>query len=117
MKFPLEKYRYYQFKNKNGGITVVAVSSYAGRKVKGYAKCNPEDEFDLEKGKKLAAARCNLKVAEKRQAHATRQYLEASKNVDSAIKYYNEKSKFYVDTVDAVDDAAEYLREVIKTCK
>jgi hypothetical protein len=56
------KYRVYT----NGENVVVAVSSYAGEKVRGVAKCAPEDGFDLEKGKKLAIARCALKIAKKR---------------------------------------------------
>ena len=55
MKHPLNKYKYYQFKNKNGGITIVATSSYGGKTVKGYAKCDPRDEFDIEKGKALGS--------------------------------------------------------------
>ena len=58
----IPRYRYYT----NGKDTVVAVSTYAGETVRGVAKCAPEDEFDLAKGKKLAAARCAKKVAKKR---------------------------------------------------
>ena len=49
---------------------VVAVSTYAGKIVRGVAKCDPRDEFSIETGKKLAAARCNLKVATKRAKRA-----------------------------------------------
>ena len=48
--YPLEKYKYYQAGNK-----VIAVSTFAGRTVRGVAKCNPKDNFDLEKGKMLPA--------------------------------------------------------------
>ena len=39
MRFSLDKYKFYQFKNENGGTTISAVSTYAGLTVKGYAKC------------------------------------------------------------------------------
>ena len=49
---------------------VVAYSSYAGQSVRGVAKCAPNDKFDVEFGKELAAARCNVKVARKRLKRA-----------------------------------------------
>ena len=58
----IPKYSYFT----NGKDTVVAVASYAGKRVRGVAKCSEMDEFDLAKGEKLAAARCNLKIAKMR---------------------------------------------------
>ena len=43
---------------------------HAGRIAKGYAKCSPDDEFDMETGKKLAAARCNMIVTARKEAAA-----------------------------------------------
>lgn len=46
---------------------VICVATYAGRTVKGIAKCNTEqDTFDLQKGKELAKLRCERKLVEKR---------------------------------------------------
>lgn len=56
---------------------VVATSTYAGKTVRGVARCHPNDEFDMDKGIQLAVARCNLKVADKRQARACRKVKEA----------------------------------------
>lgn len=56
------KYKYFT----NGENVVVAVSSYAGRTIRGVAKCSDQDKFDLETGKKLAAARCAMKIARER---------------------------------------------------
>ena len=106
-------YIFHQFKNEKGGTTVVARTKYAGKTVKGYAKCRPEDEFDFEKGKKLAAARCNLKISQKRQANAANKYLEASAAVDKALEYYEKMKHYYMDAVDQVDEAAEELRNII----
>ena len=57
----MSQYRFY-----DNGSKVVAVSSYAGRPVRGVAKCDPRDSFDIEKGRALAEARCDVKVAQKR---------------------------------------------------
>ena len=59
----IPKYSYFT----NGKDTVVAVASYAGKRVRGVAKCSEMDEFNLAKGEKLAAARCNLKIAKMRE--------------------------------------------------
>lgn len=56
---------------------VVATSTYAGKTVRGVARCHPNDEFDIDKGVQLAVYRCNLKVADKRQARAARKVKEA----------------------------------------
>ena len=92
MSFPLEKYRYYVNGNK-----VIAVSTYAGRTVKGTATCHPSDNFDLEKGKMLAAAKCNEKVAYRRMKRAYAKLAEAQENLAKAQK--------------AVEKEAEYARE------
>ena len=115
MKYSLDKYKYFQFKNENGGTTVTAASTYAGRTVKGYAKCDPRDNFSIEKGKELAAARCNLKVAQKRQARASRKYLEAAQAANEAAQYFEKMKQYYMDSVDQVDEAAEELRNIITT--
>lgn len=56
---------------------VVATSTYAGKTVRGVARCHPNDEFDMDKGIQLAVYRCNLKVADKRRARACRKVKEA----------------------------------------
>lgn len=93
-------YKYYTTGNK-----VIAVSTFAGRPVKGIAKCNPVDTFDLEKGKQLAAARCNWKIAKKRLARATAKYSEARKEADAAVAYYDRMREYFMDSVDALDTA------------
>ena len=93
----MKKYTFYVTKNK-----VIAVSTYAGKTVKGYAKCDPRDEFDLETGKKLAAARCAERIARKRKnratnklAHATIQLLEAERHRDKMLRYCKDATDAY----------------------
>ena len=117
MKYSLDKYKLYQFKNENGGLTIVAASTYAGRTVKGYAKCDPRDEFDIEKGKKLAAARCNLKVAEKRKMRAGNKYIEASIAADQAVAYFDRMKQYFMDADDQADEARAERDELMKDYK
>jgi hypothetical protein len=113
MKYSLDKYKFYQFKNENGGITIVAASSYAGKTVKGYAKCDPRDEFSIEKGKELAAARCNLKIAEKRKMRAGNKYIQASIEADKAVAYFASMKQYFMDADDQVDDARAELEALM----
>lgn len=110
MKYSLEKYNYYQHGNE-----VIAVSTFAGRTVKGKAKCNPVDEFDIQKGKELAAARCNEKIAKKRLQRATEKYVEAAKAADEAVAWYDRMKQYYMDSIDAYDEANAELIGLAET--
>ena len=114
MKYSLDKYKYYQFKNDNGGMTIVAASTYAGKTVKGYAKCDPRDEFNIEKGKKLAAARCNLKIAEKRKMRAADKYMESALEADKAAEYFGRMKQYFMDADDQADEARAELEKLIE---
>lgn len=85
-------YRIYETPNK-----VIAVSSFAGQTVRGVAKCNPADNFDSEKGTALAAARCGVKIAEKRVKRAYSKVDEAKAIVDAAIDHLSEMMKYQAD--------------------
>ena len=60
----------YKYKIDEDKRTVVALSTFAGKTVAGVAHCAPTDEFNVETGKKIAAARCSVKIAEKRMKRA-----------------------------------------------
>jgi hypothetical protein len=66
--------------------TVTAISEYAGKPVKGIAKCSPEDEFDENVGVKLATARCKTKIAKK-------QYKTASNKVEKLDSLAHQMNK------------------------
>lgn len=117
MNFSRDKYKFFTFKNQNGGTTVTAMSTYAGQKVKGYAKCSPNDNFDEETGKDLAAARCNYKVAMKRLARATDKYVEASAAAAAASAHFEEMKRYYMDAVDQVDNAREKIDSILNRLK
>ena len=110
MNLDMNKYVFYTHNNK-----VIAVSTYAGKKVKGVAKCNPEDTYDLEKGKKLAAARCNAKVAIKRRKNARAKLAEAKKLQEIAAIRVTKMEQYYLDSIEAQYQAVELIDETLKT--
>lgn len=81
----LDKYKFFDYVDKQGRHVVVAVSRHAGRIVKGYAKCSPDDEFNMETGKKLAAARCNMIVTARKEAAAEAKYAQAKDAYEKAF--------------------------------
>lgn len=92
---------------------IIAVSTYAGKNVKGYAKADTRDEFDIEKGKKLAIARCNYKIAEKR---AKRANMKVSKAIDELAKATNHSIKmqeYLADANEALAIATEKVKSLI----
>ena len=98
--YPMEKYKYYTTNNK-----VIAVSTYAGKTVRGVAKCDPRDTFDLEKGKVLAAKRCNEKVAKRRYARAQKRVKEAAQDLKTAQSHYHKMLQYMNDAHDAYGQA------------
>lgn len=112
MSFPIEKYCFYKYENKNGGTDIVAVSTYAGKTVRGVAKCDPRDEFDVEKGKKLAAARCNDRVARKRVARARAELNKAKAELDAAICRASKMRDYLEDAIDEAAAAHEELKNI-----
>lgn len=93
---------------------VVAVSSYAGKTVRGVAKCDPRDTFDLNSGKMLAEARCGVKIAEKRAARAYREFTKASEEVGRACRKL-EKMRAYVEDADNALIVARSLLENVES--
>jgi hypothetical protein len=95
----------YKYKIDEEKRTVVAMSTFAGKTVAGVARCDPRDEFNVNDGKKLAAARCSVKVAEKRMKRAELCYEIAVE----AMKYWSErvaKMKHYKDDAITAYEAA-----------
>lgn len=79
----------YEYVDSNTGAHVVkATTTYAGKTVNAYSKCDPRDTFDLELGVKVALKRLDIKIAQKRAASMREyakfcktklQYIEAEK--------------------------------------
>lgn len=108
----MNKYKFYTSKN-----LVVAVSTYAGKIVKGKAKCNPKDTFDLEKGKTLAAARCNAKIAKKRVERASGKFGEAIETYNKASEHLEEMTAYINDAEILEQRAEDELTELLSDLK
>lgn len=93
-------YKYIVTPNK-----VIALSTYAGRPVRGIAKCHPNDTFDVEFGKKLAAARCNYKVAVKRHRAAWNKYHKLAAQLRELNTEFSRACSFLTDAAYKVDAA------------
>lgn len=97
-----EHYKYYVNLSKG---EVIAVCRYAGRNIRSIAKCHPDDEFDVERGKAVAKAKCEIKVGQIRVRNATKKYCTALSAAAEAQKRYEDMKQYYIDAVDLLDDA------------
>ncbi len=107
--FPIEKYKFYT----DGTQHVYAVSTYAGKVVRGSASCDPKDEFSLEKGKELAAARCALKIANKRLKRASQKEEEAYSALIAADNHHHNMEVYLCDAYNEKTEAEDYIQKVL----
>lgn len=104
--YPIEKYDFIVIPEKR---KVIALTTYAGKVVRGVAKCNPTDTWNEEIGKELAAHRCNIKVAEKREKRATQKLAEAAAVYADAMVEYNRALSYASDATTNKYDAEDAL--------
>lgn len=108
--YPIEKYKFIVIPEKR---KIIAISSYQGKVVKATAICHPNDKFDLEKGKELAAARCNEKVAEKRLRRANQKRNEAADIYYRAMHKYANMVAYEDDAIKEKLEAREKVGELL----
>ena len=113
MDYPLEKYKYVKHERKDGSIETIAISTYAGKTVRGVAVCHPTDTYDEMTGKRLAAARCNAKIAEKRYRRACKQHVEAVEIFGLAEDYLNDMINYAADSFDRMENAKAELKTLL----
>jgi hypothetical protein len=112
MNYPLSKYRFYEAGNKT-----IAVSTYAGKPVRGVSICHENDNFNLETGKLLAAARCNEKVSAKRVARANMKVKQAQADLERAQKHLADMKQYLNDAVIAYNDAGIATDKIIESLR
>lgn len=110
--YPLDKYKFYFHTTYDGTNEVIAASTYAGKIVKAKAKCAPDDQYNEEKGMKLAAARCNARVAAKRKARAAKLVKEAEANYEAAKAYYEKMIHYNADACSEYNKAIKTATEI-----
>lgn len=102
----MSRYNYYFT-----GDTIICVSHYAGKSIRGVAKCAPADEYDEEFGKKLARLRCDVKVAEQRYKRANQVYDEAVMEAARADAKLDRRNDYLNSAEADLDDANYELEE------
>ena len=110
-------YKFYQYNRQRSdgstNVRIVAVSSFAGKSVKGYADLHPHDEFDVEYGKALAAARCAEKIAAKRCKRAYNKVDEATAQVNAAMAHLQKMMQYEADAEAAYNVAAFNAAQIL----
>ena len=99
------------------GNEVIAISTYAGKTVKGIAKTDPRDEFDVEKGKALAIARCSAKIAMKRQNRAKKCLAVAQARLEDAQRWVKKMTDYSTDATQAFQKAFDELYKIEQSYK
>ena len=116
MKYPIEKYKIVIHQHKDYGSTeIIAYSTYAGKVVHGKAICHANDQYDEQKGVKLAVARCAEKIARKRQARANKLLEKANKQAEMAQKYVQDMMVYAADARAEVNMTQMELNNILKT--
>ena len=103
-------YKIYKSDNKT-----VALSTFAGKTVRGVAKCSPEDNFSPDFGEKLAAARCNKKIALKRVKCANAKLIAAGKELEKAQKQFELMTSYYGDSIRRLKEADDEVTKLLDT--
>lgn len=111
--YPIEKYRYFHAKTASGQDKIIAVTTYAGKTVRGVAICHPVDSYDEQKGKELAAARCAIKVAKKRLIRASKKKDEANIALTAIEKHFGDMEEYVADAEIEFDECVNHLAEVL----
>lgn len=107
--YPFNRYQYYITGNK-----IIAVSTYAGKAVRGVAKCADSDTFNKEKGKQLAALRCAEKIAHKRIRRAKDKSYKADAAAEAAKDYADKMYRYVNDAYDELEEIEEALEKLLE---
>ena len=109
-------YKFYEYarlhNDGTSSVRITAVSSFAGKPVKGHADCHPNDEYDMEYGRALAEARCAEKIAAKRCNRAYAKVNEARAQVNAALAHLQKMMQYEADA-EANYNIASYELAVI----
>lgn len=114
MKTVRNPYKFYTQKLADGRIKTIAVSTYAGRTVRGSAICDLADQYNEAVGQKIASARCAAKIAQKRLNRAAKKQVEAQRMVQVAQAHYLKMVAYYNDAHVAQAEAAKAVNETFQ---
>lgn len=102
----MPNYKVFTYDEKEGVKVIKVGSTYAGKPVWGVAKCAPGDTYDYDYGYRLAKARCDMKIAEKRYNRAAKKFsyvnglrMQANLLYDDASAYVADSWKAYTENI------------------
>ena len=107
------KKKNYEVKTYYKENEVIAVSRYAGKNIRAFAKCNPNDEFNKEFGEKLATARVNEKIAKKKLKNAIKAKTDALKEMEKAQMRYKNMCDYFNDATEQLKNCINKVSEII----
>lgn len=90
----------------------IVVSKYAGKPVRGIAKCDPNDLYNGVFGERLAKARCDLKVSEKRQLRAAELTSQALTQLEHAQARVEKMMLYLKESTEEVAAAEQLVRDI-----
>lgn len=92
---------------------IIAIGTYHGKIVKAKAKCNPDDEYDEDFGEKLALARLELKILNKRIKTANQRLSD----LDYLIKFCEAMRNKYSEKIEQTSDNLQELISQKNICE
>ena len=98
-------YNYVKYVDKNTGANVtICVSHFAGKPVRGVARCNPTDKYDEQYGEELARLRCDEKIAMKKINNARNKYNAVVDKMSELTNYMEKYLNYHRDSVNMLND-------------
>ena len=111
------KVNFAEHTNKDGVKEIIAYTNYRGKVVRATAKCNPEDSFSEDKGRTLASARCEAKVARKRVKRAEEKVKMAYRELMKAQKFFVEMKEYQLFASDELFRVNDKLNKILEDLK
>ena len=109
--------RFAEHTTKDGVKEIIAFTNYRGKVVRATAKCDPEDTFSENKGRSLAEARCEVKVANKRVKRAEEKVKMAYRELMKAQKFFVEMKEYQLFASDELFRLNDKLNKVLEDLK
>ena len=91
---------------------VYCITQYAGKSVRGIAKCHPEDTFELDDGKDLAKARCDVKLWTKKLSRANKRVLHAFEELRIAEEHVRLATQYQDEAIASLSEAKSVVEEL-----
>lgn len=114
MRYPIDKYKIIVHQHPETlTAETIAISTFAGKVVKGKAICSIDDEYNEENGSLLAVLRCAKKIAIKRKKNAENKLKDAQKQLAAAQKYLADMTEYYEDACLEIKETEEELQNIL----